>query len=272
MMAVWTPGSYLVREYARHVEGVLARGPDGRRSPSTKTRKNRWQVRTGGARTVTVTYRVYGREMSVRTNWIEQGFAMLNGARDLHHPGRARRRSGRTWSRSSCPATWKTSISGLTDVDGQPHHYRAADFDELVDCPIVAGNPTVHEFEVSGKKHYLVNEGEGAASGTARAPHATSSRSCAPRRRFWGSLPYEKYVFFNMITRPPGGLEHRNSTMLMTSRWATRTRRAYVELAHLGRARVLPRLERQAAAAGRARPLRLRERGLHHRASGSPKA
>ena len=65
-----------------------------------------------------------------------------------------------------------------------------------------------------------------AASGTARARPATSRRSSGPRRRFWGSLPYDKYVFFNLITESGGGLEHKNSTVLMASRWATRTREA----------------------------------------------
>jgi predicted metalloprotease with PDZ domain len=78
-MAVWTPGSYLVREYARHVEGITARAA-GRNTAITKTTKNRWQVETGGAPAVTVSYRVYGREMTVRNNWIESAFAMLNGA------------------------------------------------------------------------------------------------------------------------------------------------------------------------------------------------
>src|SRR5688500_10890412 len=49
MMAVWTPGSYLVREYSRHVEGVSATGPDGRARAVEKTEKNRWRVQTGGA-------------------------------------------------------------------------------------------------------------------------------------------------------------------------------------------------------------------------------
>ncbi len=80
MMAVWTPGSYLVREYARNVESVAARTPDGRALVVGKTRKNRWRVETGGAKAVRLTYRVYGREMSVRTNWVDQEFAMLNGA------------------------------------------------------------------------------------------------------------------------------------------------------------------------------------------------
>src|ERR1051325_9557813 len=80
MMAVWTPGSYLVREYERNVEGVTAAGPDGRALTVVKSDKNRWRVTTGGAPNVTVRYRVYGREMSVRTNWVEAGFALVNGA------------------------------------------------------------------------------------------------------------------------------------------------------------------------------------------------
>src|SRR5687768_5210645 len=76
-MAVWTPGSYLVREYERHVENVAATGADGSARQVEKTRKNRWRVNTGGAATVTVTYRVYGHEMTVRNNWIEAGFAMI---------------------------------------------------------------------------------------------------------------------------------------------------------------------------------------------------
>jgi predicted metalloprotease with PDZ domain len=47
-------------------------------------------------------------------------------------------------------------------------------------------------------------------------------------RRLWGFLPYDRYIFFNMITESGGGLEHKNSTVLMTNRWSTRTRRAYL--------------------------------------------
>src|SRR5688572_9639967 len=54
MMAVWTPGSYLVREYERHVESVTARGPDGAALTVAKSRKNRWRIETSGAARVTV--------------------------------------------------------------------------------------------------------------------------------------------------------------------------------------------------------------------------
>ena len=79
MMAVWTPGSYLIREYERHVEDVAA-SASGAPLAVRKIAKNRWTVATGSAETIAVTYRVYGREMSVRTNWIESGFALINGA------------------------------------------------------------------------------------------------------------------------------------------------------------------------------------------------
>ena len=79
MMAVWTPGSYLVREYQRHVEALQAEGPKGE-LVAVKTRKNRWEIVTGDAAEIKVRYRIYGREMTVRNNWVEADFAMLNGA------------------------------------------------------------------------------------------------------------------------------------------------------------------------------------------------
>src|SRR5688500_7470346 len=147
-MAVWTPGSYLVREYERHVENVTARGASGRTLSVAKTAKNRWRVETGGAPTVTVSYRVYGREMTVRNNWIESGFAMLNGAPSFISlvGGLARPHEVRL----ELAAGWKTSSTALTKVEGQAHTYRAEDFDTLVDSPIIVGNSVIREFQVSG--------------------------------------------------------------------------------------------------------------------------
>ncbi len=75
MMPVWTPGSYVVREFSRNVEALTAT-PHAVR----KTAKNRWRIETGGAPRITVRYRVYSHEMSVRTNFVDASFALLNGA------------------------------------------------------------------------------------------------------------------------------------------------------------------------------------------------
>ena len=229
MMAVWTPGSYLVREYARHVEGVTATGAGGRRVSAIKSDKNRWTVDTGGAPTVTVQYRVYAREMSVRTNWVETGFAMLNGAPTfltladgLHRPHEVTIEPARGWRRS---------ITALAPVGGHEHRYRAADFDTLVDSPILVGNPAVYEFTIDGKRHMLVNEGEAGVFDGARAAKDVET-IIRTQREFWGSLPYERYIVMNVLTAAPGvaggGLEHKDSTLLIASRWATRTRAAYL--------------------------------------------
>ncbi len=225
MMAVWTPGSYLVREFSRNVEAVTAVSGDGRALAVEKADKNRWRIATGGAPTITVRYRVYGREMSVRTNWVDAGFALINGAPTFLTLAD---RIVRPHEVVINPATgWTRSVTGLPDLGGGPHRYRAPDFDTLADSPIVVGNPTVYDFTVDGKKHYLVDEGEGGIFDGAQAVKDLET-VVREHRRMWGFLPYDKYVFFNMITEASGGLEHKNSTTLMTSRWATRTRRAYV--------------------------------------------
>src|ERR1043166_2880763 len=225
MMAVWTPGSYLVREYARNVEAVSAVGANGRVLDVDKSKKNHWRVTTGGAPSITLKYRVYCREMSVRTNWVESDFALLNGAPTFITLADMTPRPHEVVI--SPAAGWKRSITALPSMEGGEHRYRAPDYDTLVDSPIVIGNPAVYEFEVDGKKHQLVDVGEGGVFDGARAAKDLET-IVKEDRRLWGSLPYDRYIFFNMITESGGGLEHKNSTVLMTNRWATRPRRAYL--------------------------------------------
>jgi predicted metalloprotease with PDZ domain len=224
-MAVWTPGSYLIREYQRHVENIAARSSSGALAIQ-KSAKNRWTVQTGGASSVTVTYRVYGREMTVRNNWIEQGFAMLNGAPTFISlvGGLARPHDVRI----ELPAQWKGSATALTPVSGQPHTYRAEDFDTLVDSPIILGNPIQREFTVAGKRHVVVFEGDSTFFDMDRATADTQKIVEAGGTVMGGRFDYPHYYALNMIVDAGGGLEHKNSFLVMASRFQTRTRRAYL--------------------------------------------
>ena len=226
MLPVWTPGSYLVREYSRHIENLTARSEDGKPLSLTKVRKNRWSVKPTGAH-VTLTYRVYCHEMGVQTSWIDAGFALINGAGTFLTP--VGQGSSPHLVDLILPEGWKGSYTGLPDnlEAGKPNHYRAPDYDTLVDSPIYAGSPRVYEFEIDGKKHLLVNEGEGGVWDGPRSA-ADVEKIVRAQRQFWGSLPYEKYVFLNLLTEFGGGLEHKNSTVLMSSRWNTRTRKSYL--------------------------------------------
>lgn len=230
MMAVWTPGSYLVREYARHVENVAARAGSGPALGVEKSAKNRWRVQTGGAARITVSYRVYGREMSVRTNWIDAGFALINGAPTFLTLAGSHARPHEV---EIAPAAgWKESVTTLPALPGAPHRYRAPDYDTLVDSPIVLGNPATEAFTVEGTPVSLVSVGDPSLFDGARAAKDLEA-VVREHRRLWGALPYERYIFFNVLTEAGGGLEHLNSSVLMASRWTTRTRKAYTAWLHL---------------------------------------
>ena len=225
LMAVWTPGSYMVREYARHVEGLQASDAEGKPLSVDKTRKNRWRVACAGAAEVRLSYSVYCREMTVRNNWVDQDFALLNGAptfitcaqQQPHHvhvklaPG------------------WKHCITALAPhASGAPTHYSAADFDTLVDSPLLCGNPALYEFTLAGKPHLLATEGEAGVWDGARAA-ADMEKLVRQAHALWGQVPYERYTMINLLTEGRGGLEHKNSAVLMASRWATRTPQDYTD-------------------------------------------
>lgn len=223
-MAVWTPGSYLVREYQRHVEGVTAEA-GGAPVAIEKSRKNRWRVTTGGAAAVTVRYRVYSREMTVRNNWVDAGFAMLNGAPTFLTLVERGQRPHEV--RLELPPTWKGTATALMPITGAAHAYRAEDFDTLVDSPIIAGNPVTRTFTVDGKTHVLVLEGDPSLFDADRAA-ADTQRIVEAGRRAMGPLLYPHYYFLNMVVETGGGLEHKNSFLAMSGRYTTRTHRSYM--------------------------------------------
>ena len=224
MMAVWTPGSYLIREYSRNVEEVSATTEKGEPLPVAKTVKNRWRIGTRQAPRVVVRYRVYSREMSVRTNFVDAGFALINGAATFLAPAGDEHRPYEI--RLELPAAWKVSASPLPETD--EHTYRADDLDTLIDSPIYAGNATLHSFEVAGKTHLLVNEGGDAVWDDPRSA-ADAEKIVRAQVDFWGFAPYPRYVIFNLLTESGGGLEHRNACTLMSSRWRSRTHEGYLE-------------------------------------------
>jgi predicted metalloprotease with PDZ domain len=226
MMPVWTPGSYLVREFAKNIDRLAATTPDGRPLSAPKSRKNRWKIATDGAAQIKLSYRVYSRTMSVQSNWVDASFAMLNGAATFLTLADSPPRPHEVTVE---PASgWKESVTGLPAAgDGAPHHYVAEDYDEIVDSPIYAGNPSLYTFEVDGVPHVLLNEGEGGLWDGPRSARDVET-IVRTQKAFWGSLPYKKYVFFNILCESGGGLEHKNSTVLMASRWASRSRASYL--------------------------------------------
>lgn len=220
-MPVWTPGSYLLREYSRNIDRIDATDANGQSLPLQKIAKNRWQVTTGGHDRVTLRYRVYGWEINVRSNWIEGSFAMLNGAPTYVTVADHYQRPYHV--RVELPKGWAGTYTALPAGD-QPNTYTAPDFDTLIDSPLLAGSPQVDHFEVDGVRHFLVTLGGAGVWDNARAAR-NLKHLVQTERDFWGQLPYQHpYYFFNLLTGSRGGLEHKRGLVMTADRWLSRSR------------------------------------------------
>ncbi|HET8541774.1 MAG TPA: PDZ domain-containing protein [Anaeromyxobacter sp.] len=219
---VWTPGSYLVREYARHVEGLAASDGDGAPLPLDRLDKHRVRVRAGRAARAAVRYRVYANELSVRTAHLDGTHGYVNGAAVF--PFVAGRERAPHALEVVAPAGWRVS----TALEGGPTAFTARDYDELADSPLEIGEHRLVHFMALGRPHEIAiwgrgNLDEGRLAGDARAIVETFSA-------LMGGLPYERYVFIVHLTeKRRGGLEHARSTTLNVARTAFFPREAYEE-------------------------------------------
>lgn len=223
VLPTWTPGSYLIREYARHVQEFAATVDDVA-VPWQKIDKQTWRVTLGDApaRTVRVRYRVYGNELTVRTNHVDDTHAHVIPAATLMAVAGA---TDQPLSVTvAAPDGWQIATGLDRDDQGRFH---ADDFDHLVDSPLEIGQQRVFPFEVDGVSHRLVIWGQGNED-PQRLVADTRTIVMAARDLF-GGLPYKHYTFLLMLggKSAGGGLEHRNSTSLLLPRFTFQAGRSY---------------------------------------------
>jgi predicted metalloprotease with PDZ domain len=212
VMPVWTPGSYLVREYARHVQDFSAINGAGNDLKWTKVNKNSWRINANGAREVIARYNVYSNELTVRTNELNSQHAFFNPTATLMHPrGHIKAPSTVTVNPYG---NWKVA-TGLRRVDGKENTFRAADFDILYDSPFEVSDFKEISFEVLGKMHRYVITGDGNYDLQRLA--TDTAKIVEESYKIFGELPYEDYLII-VNTRGRGGLEHLNSTALQWNR------------------------------------------------------
>jgi predicted metalloprotease with PDZ domain len=159
MMPIWSPGYYRVEDHAARVSDFVARTPGGVVLSVEKPQPNRWRVQTRKQSTIVLSYRVFCNQRSVTTNYVGADMGVLNGAPTFVTLVEKRPRPHEI--HLVLPAVWKRAMTGMDEApDRQPDHFRAADYETLVDSPILAGDLVVREFLVAGKKHYVVGAGD----------------------------------------------------------------------------------------------------------------
>ena len=211
VMPVWTPGSYLVREFERHVQDFGATDSAGKPLKWEKINKNTWRVETGGSRDWHATYKVYANELSVRTSELNSSHGYWNNANLLMYL------EGFLTSpatvRVVAPDVWKVA-TGLPGVPGQRNTFRAENFDVLYDSPFEASNFKSILFNVKGVPHRIVIDGEGNYD-PERMRRDVQKIVETQVELMGGEVPYRDYTFFlHLRLNAGGGLEHANSTSL----------------------------------------------------------
>ena len=211
VMPVWTPGSYLVREFGRHVQDFKATDLSGQTLNWSKVNKNTWRVSTAGAREWRASYLVYANELSVRTNELNSDHAFWNNAALLMYP------DGFLQAPSTleivAPERWKVA-TGLPPVQGRKNTFRAENFDVLYDSPVEVSDFKTISFEIKGVPHRIVIDGEGNYD-PERMRVDVKKIVETQIEMMGGEIPYPDYTFIlHLRANTSGGLEHRNSTAL----------------------------------------------------------
>ena len=224
-MPVWIPGSYLVREFARHVSRIAVFAVDkaGQRAPRTieKTRKNRWVVACAAGEQLELSYQVYAFDLSVRGAYLDQSRAYVNPAcvclavagqeDDVHQLDLI---AGVAFSGLPIATTLPCRSDRSADIE---HVLIAKNSADLIDHPFEIAVLSQAHFEVDGLQHRIAISGR----------HQTDllrlstdlERICRTQIRLFGGAPFDQYLFMVMATgNGYGGLEHQDCTSLITPR------------------------------------------------------
>ena len=222
-LPVWIPGSYLVREFAKNLQGLKAR--QGKRElPLTQLDKHRWQISCSPDQPLVLRYAICAYDASVRTAWLDGSRGFFNGTSlCLRVHGHEEQRHTLEIASTAATAQWSvaTGLKAL-QIDKRGFGlYTAAGYDELVDCPVEMGMFWIGRFTACGVPHRFVVAGA-APSFDGKRLLADTRKICETAIRFWhdeGQAPHKNYLFMlNAVADGYGGLEHRNSTALICGR------------------------------------------------------
>ncbi|HEX8908137.1 MAG TPA: M61 family peptidase, partial [Anaeromyxobacteraceae bacterium] len=239
-LPVWTPGSYLLREYARHLEGLSAEDGAGRALPVERLDKHRFRVAAGGAGEAVLRYRVYAHDLTVRTCHLDGSHGYFNGAAlFLYAEGREREEH---LLEVNPPDGWRVATAlppapggrdpfeeaGAATTSGARWVFTARDYDALVDAPVEVGTHALVRFEAGGRPHALALWGRAAGGLDLARLAGEATRIVEHFARLMGGLPYRRYLFIlHLHPTARGGLEHAASATLLVKRSGFFPREAY---------------------------------------------
>jgi predicted metalloprotease with PDZ domain len=222
-MPVWTPGSYLVREFGKNVESFTAEAK-GAALTTYKTDKNTWHIVNNANTSIKVSYKVYCFELSVRTSMVDADHGFLSCSGLFMYPA----------GMLNLPSQihidpykgWTTVSTSLERVKGDQFTLTAPNYDILFDSPIEVGTQDVFYFDAAGVKYEvaMVNAGNYNKDDLKR----DMAKIVEEETAIYSENPNKHYVFIILnYAKGGGGLEHLSSTVLGVARESYGTKAGY---------------------------------------------
>ncbi|MEQ1130540.1 M61 family metallopeptidase [Acinetobacter johnsonii] len=218
-LPTWIPGSYLIREFSKHIESVRAYDEEGRLLEIQKFEKNKWRLFNTDHELITVEYDVYAYDLSVRGAYVDQTRLYVNPA--CACLGLEGQEDKAVEVELFLPDELKhfqlaTGMASKSLVKGR-FTLKAKNYAELIDAPFELAEQTRFGFEANGIPHEFVVSGKHAMN--AARMQQDIEKICATEISMFGSAPFSNYTFMTMATANSyGGLEHPNSTSLISPR------------------------------------------------------
>jgi predicted metalloprotease with PDZ domain len=220
-MPAWAPGSYLIRDFGKHVYEVEAHALEGEGEGEgegealavTRVDKQTWTI-ANGKRGFSLDYRVFADELSVRTSYVDDRFALLNGSSVFMYVVGETGRAAELVLEP--PSGWPVH----TALDRSGDRFVAHSYDELVDSPLLLGAAEVRAFEVAGKPLEFVYVAPAGSNADIDRIVADTEQVVRSFARTLNGLPFDRYSFL-MVGDPVGGggLEHHDSTAMIVDPW-----------------------------------------------------
>ncbi|MFV5502329.1 M61 family metallopeptidase [Acinetobacter sp. 226] len=218
-LPTWIPGSYLIREFSKHIEAVKAYDEDGRQLQIQKFEKNKWRLFNTDHELITVEYDVYAYDLSVRGAYVDQNRLYVNPA--CACLGLEGQENKEIELEIFLPDELKhfqlaTGMQAKSLVKGR-FTLKAKNYAELIDAPFELAEQTRFSFDANGIPHEFVVSGKHAMNATRMQQDI--EKICRTEISMFGSAPFVDYTFMTMATgNSYGGLEHPNSTSLISPR------------------------------------------------------
>ena len=216
LIPVWAPGSYLIREFPKNISFFEANDKNNKPLLFEKTNKYTWRVYLNKSKTVSVRYKVYSFELSVRTSFLDASHGYINGSSVFMY---VKGMKDQPSTLKIIPyKNWKKISTGLTPVKGKKWEYYSPNYDILADSPIEIGNQNIYQFTAAGVLHNIVMYGEG--NYNMDSLKIQMAQIVETATNIFRDNPNKEYTFIvHNLSNRGGGLEHLNSTTLQFRRW-----------------------------------------------------